>query len=39
MPARMPLVAAVLLGASITCAAARDLTVVSRGAASVEPLR
>lgn len=39
MPARLPLAAAVLLGASITCAAARDLTVVSRGASSVEPLR
>jgi putative spermidine/putrescine transport system substrate-binding protein len=39
MHARMLLAAAVLLGASITCAAARDLTIVSRGAGSIEPLR
>jgi putative spermidine/putrescine transport system substrate-binding protein len=39
MLARMFLVAAVMLGASIACAGARDLTIVSRGAGSVEPLR
>src|ERR1700678_3022296 len=39
MLARMFLAAVVLLGASIACAAARDLTVVTRGADSIEPLR
>ncbi len=39
MPARMFLAAVALLGASIACAAARDLTVVSRGAGSIEPVR
>jgi putative spermidine/putrescine transport system substrate-binding protein len=39
MQARMLLVAAVLLGASISCAAARDLTIVTRGAGSVEQVR
>lgn len=39
MLARMSLAAAVLLGASIACAAARDLTVVSRGPGSIEPIR
>lgn len=39
MLARMLLAAVALLGASISCAAARDLTLVSRGPGSVEPLR
>ena len=39
MQPRMLLVAVALLGASISCAAARDLTVVARGASAVEPLR
>lgn len=39
MPVRMFLAAVVLLGASISCAAARDLTIVSRGVTSIEPLR
>jgi putative spermidine/putrescine transport system substrate-binding protein len=39
MLARMSLAAVVLLGASIACAAARDLTVVTRGTGSIEPLR
>ena len=39
MPARMLLAAVALIGASISCAAARDLTIVSRGPGSVEPLR
>jgi putative spermidine/putrescine transport system substrate-binding protein len=39
MPARMLLAAVALLGASISCAAARDLTVVSRGPDSIEPMR
>ena len=39
MPARMFLAAVALLGASIACAAARDLTIVSLGSDSVEPLR
>ncbi len=39
MPARTLLAAVALLAASISCAAARDLTIVSRGADSVEPLR
>lgn len=38
MQARMLLVAVALLGASISCAAARDLTVVARGMSAVEPL-
>jgi putative spermidine/putrescine transport system substrate-binding protein len=39
MPARIFLAAGVLLGASLSCAMARDLMVVSRGAGSEEPLR
>ena len=39
MPARTLLAAVALLAASISCAAAHDLTVVSRGPGSVEPLR
>ena len=39
MPARMLLAAVALLAASISCAAARDLTIVSRGADSIDPLR
>jgi putative spermidine/putrescine transport system substrate-binding protein len=39
MPARMFLAAVALLAASISPAAARDLTVVSRGADSIDPLR
>jgi putative spermidine/putrescine transport system substrate-binding protein len=39
MPARMFLAAALLFGASVSCAGARDLTVVSRGTGSVDPLR
>jgi putative spermidine/putrescine transport system substrate-binding protein len=39
MPARMLLAAVALLGASISCALARDLTIVTRGAASGEPMR
>jgi len=39
MLARMFLAAAVLLGASIACAEARDLTIASRGPGSLEPLR
>ena len=38
MPARMLLAAVALLAASSSVAVARDLTVVSRGAGSVEPL-
>jgi putative spermidine/putrescine transport system substrate-binding protein len=37
MPARMLPAAVALLAASISCAAARDLTVVSRGADSIDP--
>ncbi len=39
MLARVFLAAVVLLGASIACAVARDLAIVSRGSGSVEPLR
>jgi len=39
MPARMLLAAVALLAASISCAAAHDLTIVSRGPGSIEPLR
>jgi putative spermidine/putrescine transport system substrate-binding protein len=39
MPARMLLAAVALLATSISCAVARDLTIVSRGPGSVEPMR
>jgi len=39
MPARTLLAAVALLGASLSCAAAHDLTIVSRGPGSIEPLR
>jgi putative spermidine/putrescine transport system substrate-binding protein len=39
MQARMPLAVVALLAASISCVAARDLTIVSRGAGAIEPLR